>query len=225
MRLQHHACQLLRTTTVAFTGITMAVLLPVLAAPAAAIPSYADSNFRCLGVDGVLDRSSLAQPGAGKRWATWGLPTVGNGRVLYGDSRIQIISLTKGSGSDDLLFQTRPARKQRVVECRNAYSGQVARIALVDPPPAAPPAIVSSGVSAPLPLAGRYEDWVIRSLDDSSGCFLASARDHYQVQDLRRFCFDDPRPGLWDVVDIDHTPDSRSNATVTGTLTRFHRPQ
>lgn len=161
-----------------------------------------------------LDRSSLDTPTAKTRWARWGLPTFGNGRVLYGDSRMQITSLTRGQGSDQVLFETRATRTGPVVECRNAYTGQVASIVLVSPPPPTPPAFVSSSRYAPEAAAGLYENCVIRSDVDSTGRFLASPQDQ-DAAEILQFRIDGASPGLWDVVDIRYGPGESSGVTVT----------
>lgn len=232
MRMRMHGTRPHSAGKSAFTGMAVAAVLAAVASPASAIPGYADTNFRCQGVDGILDRSSLAQPDASERWATWSLSTnMGNGGLPYGDSRVRILSLASADGSVEVMSQEPATRKrkkqqairtQQVTECRNAFTGQVASIALVTAPPVTPPAFVSSGRSAPQATAGRYDGWVIRSDGDpSSGCVLASPRDQYQDADLRQFCLDGQTPRLWDVVDIDHEPGQGSAVTVTGTLTAF----
>lgn len=242
MRMSNLGARLSCMGKVTMTGLAVAVLLPALAVPASAIPGYDVVNYQCRDVEGLLESSSLDRPDATRRWATWGVSTNVGGRGLpYGNSQIQILSLTTPDGSVEV-FTGEPADRrtkksnkkratpaQQVTECTSAYSGRVAKIALISPPPAAPPAYVSGGRYAPQAEAGRYAGWVIRSEPyprPDTGCVLASPPNQTDIAELRQFCFNGrPNPSLWDVVDIDYRPGQVSDVTIIGTFTSFRRPQ
>ncbi|HEV2124837.1 MAG TPA: hypothetical protein VGW38_18980, partial [Chloroflexota bacterium] len=183
---------------------------------ASAAPQFVDVTFGC--GFGSLRLLGFENATAGTTKASWGVADyTGYQGHWFASTWVKVTYLENPAGT---IVVDQPALPgEQVVTCYREYSHSTAKIVLLTPLPAPPPAVLYSGVG-PAAEPGVYRDWVVRS-SPFGRCFVASPLGEYGT--ILNFCVDQP-PQLWDIVDLDYHPGQESRVTVRGTLSQTASP-